>query len=60
MLVILDDPSKLEKLGPTSSNNNTANIESKLEKRLLELFIPKSLYQNIHPTGSQRPKLNKK
>ena len=61
MLGILDDPSKFEKLGPTSSNDNTANIESKLQKCLLELFkedsIPKSLYQNIRPTGSQRPKM---
>ena len=38
MLVILDDPSKFVKLGPTSSNSNTADIESKLQKRLLELF----------------------
>ena len=38
MLVILDDLSKFEKLGPTSSNDNTANIEPKLQKRLLELF----------------------
>ena len=47
MLRILDNPSKFENLGPTSSNDNTANIESKLQKRLLELFkedsIPKSL-----------------
>ena len=60
MLGILDDPSKFEKLGPTSSNDNTANIESKLQKCLLELFkdsIPKSLYQNICPTGSQRPRM---
>ena len=61
MLGILDDPSKFEKLGPTSSNDNTANIESKLQKRLLELFkkdsIPKSLYQNIRPTGSSRPRM---
>ena len=61
MLGILDDPSKFEKLGPTPSNDNTANIESKLQKRLLELFkedlIPKSLYQNIRPTGSQRPRI---
>ena len=61
MLGILDDSSKFKKLGPTSSNNNTANIESKLQKRLLELFkedsIPKSLYQNIRPTGSQRPRM---
>ena len=61
MLGILDDPSKFKKLGPTSSNDNTVNIESKLQKRLLELFkedsIPKSLYQNIRPTGSQRPRM---
>ena len=38
MLVIIDVPSKFEKLGPTLSNDNTANIESKLQKRLLELF----------------------
>ena len=61
MLGILDDPSKFEKLGPTSSNNNTANIKSKLQKRLLELFkvdsIPKSLYQNICPTRSQGPRM---
>ena len=61
MLGILDDPSKFKKLGPTSSNDNTANIKSKLQKRLLELFkedsIPKSLYQNIRPTGSQRPRM---
>ena len=61
MLVILDDPSKFVKLGPTSSNGNTADIESKLQKRFLELFqedlIPKSLYQNIRPTGLQRPRM---
>ena len=60
MLVILDDPSNFVKLGPTSSNDNTANIESKLQNRLLELFkdsIPKSLYQNICPMRSQRPRM---
>ena len=61
MLRILDDPSKFENLGSTSSNDNTANIESKLQKRLLELFkedsIPESLYQNIRTTGSQRPRM---
>ena len=61
MQVILDDPSKFVKLGLASSNDNTANIESKLQKRLLELFkedlIPKSLYQNIRPTGSLRPRM---
>ena len=58
MLGILDDPSKFKKLGPTSSNDNTVNIDS---KRLLELFkedlISESLYQNIRPTGSQRPRM---
>ena len=62
MQIILDDSSKFVKLGPTSSNGNTANIESKLQKRLLKLFkedsIPKSLYQNICPVGSQRPRMN--
>ena len=61
MLGILDDPSKFEKLGLTPSNDNTANIESKLQKRLLEQFkedsIRKSLYQNIYPTGSQKPRM---
>ena len=61
MQVILDDLSKFVKLGPASSNDNTAIIESKLQKRLLVLFkedsIPKSLYQNIRPTGSQRPRM---
>ena len=61
MLVILDDTSKFEKLGPTSSNDNTASIESKLQNRLLKLFkkdsIPKSLYQNIFLTGSQRHRI---
>ena len=38
MLGILDDPSKFEKLGSTSSNDNTANIESKLQKCFLKLF----------------------
>ena len=61
MQTILDDPSKFVKLAPTSSHDNTANIKSKLQKRFFELFIentiPKSLFQNIRPTGSQRPRM---
>ena len=38
MQVILDDSLKFTKTGPASSNDNTANIESKLRKRFLELF----------------------
>ena len=59
MLVILDDPSKFEKLGPTSSNDNTANIESKLQKRLLELFkedsIPKVFTKIFVPPDHKDP-----
>ena len=32
MQIILDDPSKFVKLGPASNNDNTANIESKIQK----------------------------
>ena len=34
---ILDDQSKFKRLGPVASNDNTANIESRLQKRLLDL-----------------------
>ena len=34
---ILDDQSKFKRLGPVSSNDNTASIESRLQKRLLDL-----------------------
>ena len=34
---ILDDQSKLKRLGPVSSDDNTASIESRLQKRLLDL-----------------------
>ena len=58
MLVILD-PSKFEKLGPTSSNDNTANIESKLQKHLLELFkedsIPKVFTKIFVPPDHNDP-----
>ena len=34
---ILDDPSKFKRLGSIASNDNTINIESRLQKRLLDL-----------------------
>ena len=34
---ILDDQSKFKRLGLISSNDNTARIESRLQKRLLDL-----------------------
>ena len=56
---ILDDQSKFRRLGPVSSNDNTASIESRLQKRLLDLvkadLMPKWIYDAIRPTGSQRP-----
>ena len=56
---ILDDQSKFRRLGPVSSNDNTAIIESRLQKRLLDLVkadhMPKWIYDAIRPTGSQRP-----
>ena len=56
---ILDDRSKFKRLGPVSSNGNTASIESRLQKRLLDLvkadLMPKWIYRAIRPTGLQRP-----
>ena len=58
---ILDDQSKFRTLGPVSSNDNTASIESRLQKRLLDLvkadLMPKWIYDAIRPTGSQRPRM---
>ena len=58
---ILDDQSKFRRLGPVSSNDNTAIIESRLQKRLLDLVkadhMLKWTYDAIRPTGSQRPRM---
>ena len=57
----LDDQSKFKRLGPVSSNDNTASIKSRLQKRLLHLIktdlMPKWIYYAIRPTGSQRPRI---
>ena len=49
------------RLGPVSSNDNTASIESRLQKRLLDLvkadLMPKWIYDAIRPTGSQKPRM---
>ena len=34
---MLDDQSKFKRLGPISSNDNTVSIESRLQKRLLDI-----------------------
>ena len=58
---IVDDQSKFKRLGPVSSNDNTAGIESRLQKRLLDLvkadLMPKWMYDAIRPTGLQRPRM---
>ena len=55
---ILDDQSKFIRLGSVFTNDNTASIESRLQKRLLDLvkanLIPKWIYDAIGPTGLQR------
>ena len=49
---------KFKRLGSVSSNDNTVNIESHLQKRLLDLveadFMPKWIYDAMRPTESQR------
>ena len=61
MSKILDNQWKFKRLGPVSSNDNTASIESHLQKRLLDLvkadLMPKWIYDAIHPTKSQRPRM---
>ena len=58
---ILDDQSKFKRLGPVSSSDNTASIESRLQKWLLDLvkadLMPKWIYDAIRPTGSQKPRM---
>ena len=58
---ILDDQSKFKRLGPVSSNDSTAGIESRLQKRLPDLvtadLMPKWTYDAIRSTGSQRPRM---
>ena len=58
---ILNDQSKFRRLGPVSSNDNTASIESCLQKQLLDLvkadLMPKWIYDAIRSTGSPRPRM---
>ena len=58
---ILDDQSKFKRLGPASSNFNTANIKSRLQKRLFDLVkadvMMKWAYDAIRPIVSRRPRM---
>ena len=59
MKTILNDTTKFLDLGPVTNKDNNAKIESRIQRRLLQLrkesLISKKVYQAIRPTGSQRP-----
>ena len=59
MKEILQGQSKLKRLGPVNSNDNTITIDSPVQKRLLDLIkadlMPKWIYDATRPTGSRRP-----
>ena len=58
---ILNDASKFECLGPAATADRTFTIETKLQNRLRELLnseqLPKQVYDEVRPTGSQRPRM---
>ena len=61
MLEVLSDTCKFKSLGPVSDFDFTASIETAFQRRLSRLLknksIPLTVYNEIRPTGSQRPKL---
>ena len=58
---ILEDETKFLTLGPSSKMDNASKIESRIQRRLLQLhkedLLPANLYDLIRPTGSQRPRM---
>ena len=60
MKTILCDSNKFICLGHVEENDNTAKLDTKLPKRLLQLKkddqLTCSIYNDIRPTGSQRPR----
>ena len=61
MKPILNDTTKFLDLGPVTNKDNTAKIESRIQRRLLQLrkgsLISKQVYEPIRPTGSQQPRM---
>ena len=61
MMTILNDTTKFKKIGPSSEFDFTASIESAFQRRFRRLFndklITREVYDDIRPTGSQRPML---
>ena len=58
---ILYDTNKFKLIGPSCDFDNTAKVESKIQRQLLQLkkdgLLPPSVYKAIRPTGSQVPRL---
>ena len=58
---ILNDATKFESLISAATGDRTATIEIKLQNRLRELLnseqLPKQVYDEVRPTGSQRPRM---
>ena len=58
---ILEDETKFLTLGPLSEKDNTSKIESRIQRRLLQLhkddLLSANLYDLIRPTGSQQPRM---
>ena len=61
IVAILFDVTKFECLWPVNEFDNTTQNEIKLQRRLLQLVksddLPKTVYEVIRPTGSQRPRM---
>ena len=61
MKTILNDTTKFFDLGPVTNKKNIAKIESRIQRRLLQLrkeyLISKQVYEAIRPTSSQRPRM---
>ena len=59
MKTILNDTTKFLDLGPVTNKDNTAKIELRIQRWLLQLkkecLISKQVYKAIRTTGSQRP-----
>ena len=59
MQSILQDETKFKMLSPATNTNNNSKIESRIQRRLLQLhkdnLLPQNVYERIRPSGFQRP-----
>ena len=59
---ILNSIAKFQVIGSSEDNGNTATIESRIQRRLLELYngnaISESVYKQIWLSASQRPRMH--